>query len=198
MQDLLFEGSTDQTVITMVQTEHNKKYFPRLLQFVVVITLILIVSGCGDSNVSDLRDYVQDIKAKKVGSIPPLPEVKKYETYAYKDDDLRDPFQATIARKVAKSTNNPYQPNLKRQREVLEQFPLDTLKMVGSLEQNGQRWALIKGEDGTLYRTKRGNYMGQDHGKIVRITETEVVLQETVPDGLGGWVRRQATLSVTE
>lgn len=165
----------------------------------IVLALILVLScvSCGGGDVSDLHDYVGQIKSKKVGGIPPLPQVKDYKTYAYADENLRDPFQASISRKVVKSTNQ-YQPNLRRQREVLEQFPLDTLKMVGSLEQNGERWALIKAQDGTLYRTKRGKYMGQDHGKIIRITETEITLQETVPDGLGGWVRRQATLSVSE
>ena len=171
--------------------------FKRYKSTLSLILLTIFVTGCGNDNVSDLHDYVASVKAKKVGGIPPLPEVKEYKTYAYEDATLRDPFAPSISRKVVQ-TNNRYQPDITREREVLEQFPLDTLKMVGSLEQNGERWALIKAQDGTLYRTKRGKFMGQDHGKIIRITETDITLQETVPDGLGGWVRRQATLSVSE
>jgi len=159
--------------------------------------LALVVAGCVNDNVSDLQQHIEQVKAKKPPPIPPLPEVKQYDTYVYDETTLRDPFQASVARKVVRSNNN-LRPNLKRQREVLEQFPLDTLSMVGSLEQGGERWALIRAQDGTLYRTKKGRYIGQDYGEIIRVTDSEIVLQETVPDGLGGWVRRQATLSVSE
>ena len=165
------------------------------------LTRILFVSialaGCVNDNVSDLQTYVEKVKSKKPVPIPPLPEAKSYETYVYDETTLRDPFQASVVRKVVRSNNN-LRPNMKRQREVLEQFPLDTLTMVGSLEQGGERWALIRSQDGTLYRTKKGRYIGQDYGQIIRVTDSEIVLQETVPDGLGGWVRRQATLSVSE
>ncbi|NOZ52167.1 MAG: pilus assembly protein PilP [Gammaproteobacteria bacterium] len=159
--------------------------------------LSMTLFACGSENVSDLHSYVSEIKARKAGDIPPLPEVQSYSTYDYKEATLRDPFLPTVSRKLARS-NNGVRPDNNRQRQVLEQFPLATLKMVGSLEQSGDRWALIKSQDGTLYRTKPGKYMGQDNGKILRVTETDVVLQEIVPDGLGGWVRRQATLSVSE
>ena len=162
-----------------------------------MIAASFMLAGCGSDNVSDLQAYVQSVKAKKPNPIPPLPDVKTYETYVYDETTLRDPFQPSVARKVVRSNNN-LRPNMRRQREVLEQFPLDTLTMVGSLEQGGERWALIRSQEGTLYRTKKGRYIGQDYGQIIRVTESEIVLQETVPDGLGGWVRRQATLSVSE
>ena len=163
----------------------------------LMIAVSFMLAGCGNDNVSDLQTYVQKVKAKKPAPIPPLPDVKTYETYVYDETTLRDPFQPSVARKVVRSNNN-LRPNMRRQREVLEQFPLDTLTMVGSLEQGGERWALIRSQEGTLYRTKKGRYIGQDYGQIIRVTESEIVLQETVPDGLGGWVRRQATLSVSE
>ena len=163
----------------------------------LIVLVSLALAGCGSDNVSDLQSFVQKIKAKTPAPIPPLPKVKSYETYVYDETTLRDPFQPSIARKVVRSNNN-LRPNMRRQREVLEQFPLDTLNMVGSLEQGGERWALIRSQEGTLYRTKKGRYIGLDYGEIIRVTESEIVLQETVPDGLGGWVRRQATLSVSE
>jgi len=156
----------------------------------------LALVACSGSNVSDLHEYVNQVKAKKAGKIPELPDVQSYATYAYQDTTLRDPFMPSAPKRTL--SNNGLRPDVSRQRQILEQFPLDTLKMVGSLEQSGERWALIKAQDGTLYRTKPGKFMGQDNGKILRISENEVVLQEIVPDGLGGWVRRQATLSVSE
>lgn len=181
----------------MAAKSEKQKLIHRISKSLGVVTLCGLIIGCVNDNVSDLQAYVEKEKAKKPGPIEPLPDVKTYETYAYDETTLRDPFQPSVARKVVRSTSN-LRPDMKRNREVLEQFPLDTLNMVGSLEQGGERWALIRAKDGTLYRTKKGRYIGQDFGKIIRVTETEIILQETVPDGLGGWVRRQATLSVSE
>jgi type IV pilus assembly protein PilP len=175
---------------------HNLALFVRSAFIVLAITIV--VAGCVNDNVSDLQQHIQKVKAKKPPPIPPLPKVKTYETYSYDEATLRDPFQPSVERKVVRTNNSKLRPNMNRQREVLEQFPLDTLSMVGSLEQNGERWALIRAQNGTLYRTKKGRYIGQDYGEIIRVTENEIILQETVPDGLGGWVRRQATLSVSE
>jgi len=163
--------------------------------FIVLICLGLLV-GCGGDNLTDLNQYVKDVRARQKSQIEPLPEIVEYPIYAYEDSKLRDPFIPPAPKRMASSD-----PNLRPDNhtpDILEQFPLDTLKMVGSLEQNGQRWALIKAQDGTLYRTTKGRYMGQDNGKITKVTETQVVLQEIVPDGLGGWVKREAMISVTE
>lgn len=163
------------------------------------ILLLLTLSACGNSATDDLRQYVKEVKARKKGHIPPLPEVKSYETYTYNEKELRDPFIPTHkARPTQVSSNNGIVPDFKRPRQVLEQFPLDTLKMVGILERNHTRWALIKSEDGTLYRTRKGRYIGQNNGKITRITENSIELTEIVPDGLGGWVKRHSKLSVTQ
>jgi type IV pilus assembly protein PilP len=161
---------------------------------IVLVSLGLLVSCSGEKH-ADLADYVKKVKAKQKGRVEPLPEIVDYPTYTYDDSNLRDPFIPPAPKHIASN------PNLRpdhHKPDVLEQFPLDTLKMVGSLEQSGQRWALIKAQDGTLYRTKKGRYMGQDNGKIVGVTENKVVLQEIVPDGLGGWVKREAVLTVSE
>ena len=181
----------------MLVIMRQQKLMKILRNVLGVTTLCGLMLGCVNDNVSDLQQYVEKTKSKKAGKIEPLPDIKTHETYAYDETTLRDPFQPSVARKVVRSTSN-LRPNMKRNREVLEQYPLDTLTMVGSLEQGGAKWALVRAKDGTLYRTKKGRYIGQDYGKIIRVTETEIILQETVPDGLGGWVRRQATLSVSE
>jgi type IV pilus assembly protein PilP len=162
---------------------------------IVLISLGLLAS-CSGENLTDLHDYINQVKARQKSRIEPLPEIMEYPTYAYNQSKLRDPFIPTVTK--PKIIGDP---NLRPDHhtpDVLEQFPLDTLEMVGSLEQGGHRWALIKAQDGTLYRTKVGRYMGQDNGKIIKITETKVVLQEIVPDGLGNWVKREAVISVTE
>lgn len=167
----------------------------RVNLIVVLIGMGLLV-GCQGEKFTDLDQYVKEVKARPKSGIEPLPEIVDYPIYTYDQSQLRDPFIPPLPQKMASSDPglrpDPHTP------DVLEQFPLDTLKMVGSLEQSGQRWALIKAQDGTLYRTTKGRYMGQDNGKIVNITETQTVLREIVPDGLGGWVKREAVIGVTE
>ena len=152
--------------------------------------------ACTGGNVSDLQSYVAEVKSRKKGSVPPLPEPEHYESYAYVKEKLRDPFTPKKKKRVNAGTKIKLQ--CRPPRDILEGFPLDSLKMVGSLEQKGERWALVKGNDGTLYRTKKGKCMGQDDGKIMKITESEIVLMETVADGLGGRIKRKTVLSVSE
>lgn len=163
----------------------------------IVLVLIMALSACGEPNVSDLQQFVNDTKARQKGTIPALPKASSYETYSYDETKLRDPFTRTAPPRVATQYTG-ISPNFKRKREILEQFPLDTLTMVGSLEQSGKRWALIKAGDGTLYRMKRGNYIGQDNGRILSVSENRLELQEIVSDGLGGWIKRKSSLSVSE
>jgi type IV pilus assembly protein PilP len=87
-------------------------------------------------------------------------------------------------------------PDPNRRREELEQFPLDTLRMVGILEQNNEIWGLVQSKEKTIYRVQPDNYMGQNHGKINRITEDQIELTELIPDGIGGYIERRATLAL--
>jgi len=166
----------------------------------LISVLCVGLLACGEENISDLDEYVQKVKTRKKGKVPALPDVKSYETFNYVQTNLRDPFQPQRAKGGDGGKRNPNgpRPNLKRKREALEQHPLDTLHMVGSLEQGGERWALIKTQDGTIFRVKRGSYMGQDNGRITKITDAQVELKEIVPDGLGGWIKRKSTLGVNE
>ena len=166
-------------------------------QLCLIGVLCVGLLACGEENISDLDDYVRTVKKREKSSVPPLPEVKEFETYSYVQTKLRDPFERQLSPSgsTTSARNSGLRPDLKRKREVLEQFPLDTLSMVGSLEQGGARWALIKAQDGTIYRAKKGSYIGQDNGQILSISDSQVELQEIVPDGLGGWVKRKSTLS---
>lgn len=165
--------------------------------FLPILSLIITLSACGEPNVSDLQQFVDDTAARQQGTIPALPKASTYETYTYDETKLRDPFTRHAPPRVATQYTG-ISPNFKRKRDILEQFPLDTLSMVGSLEQGGNRWALIKASDGTLYRMKRGNYIGQENGRILSVSENRLELQEIVSDGLGGWIKRKSSLGVSE
>ncbi len=160
------------------------------------ILLGLTLAGCAEQSMDDLQAYVQEVKARQKGHIAPLPKPQEYEKFTYNSGSLRDPFEPPedTRAQVARS-NSGLQPDLNREREPLEHYALGSLRMVGSIEKDGKRWALIMTPDGTLHRATYGYHVGQDNGKIVRITETEVELKEIVPDGLGGWIERRTTLS---
>lgn len=164
--------------------------------------LALAITGCS-SDLSDLGQFVEQAKSAKRRPLPKLPELKPHETFTYRDAGLRDPFQvisfnqAQPGSEQQRSTSK-LRPDEARPKEPLEAFPLDSLRMVGVLEQQGATWALVRATDGTIHRVRTGNYVGQNYGKITDISENEVDLVEIVPDGLGGYVERHAALALSE
>lgn len=170
-----------------------------IVQGMLTLTLLFGLTACGGDQTEDLQSYVAEIKARQKSHIPPLPEPQEFEVFTYNDATLRDPFVPTAVIQAAEDTdNNGLRPDMTRERDALEQYALGSLKMMGSIEKNGQRWALIRASDGTLYRTKLGRHLGQNNGEIISITESTLELKEIVPDGLGGWIERLSTLAVTE
>lgn len=156
-----------------------------------------MLAGCGGEQYQDLREFVHNAGNGMRGRVEPLPEVKPYQAFTYNDFDLPDPFKP---RKVeaAKGGGSGLHPDFNRRKEPLEAYPLDNLKMVGTLEQNKVMYALIKTPDKTLYRVKVGNYMGQNFGKISEITESLVTLKELVQDPTGDWTEHTSTLHLQE
>ena len=128
------------------------------------------------------------------GRVEPLPEVKPYETFVYSAGTMRSPFQPG----GAGGPGSGLRPDSKRNREFLEQFSLDTLKMVGTLKLSGQMFGLVQTKDGLVHRVVPGNYMGQADGKITDITPSKISVNEIVPDGLGGYMERRASLGLNE
>lgn len=163
------------------------------------ITLLLplgfVLVACSDEP-SDLKRFVQEQEKSLPRRIEALPEVKPFEPFGYEGFDLPDPFKP---RKLAVKQNDGggLQPDLNRRKEPLEAFPLEQLKMVGTLQQGNEVFALVKA-DKTLYRVKKGNYMGQNFGLITEITEAEVKLKEIVQDGTGDWAERISSLPLLE
>lgn len=160
----------------------------------------LLVGCAGDQ--SDLEQFVAQEKAKKPGPIEPLPQIQPYETFTYDADNLRSPFvadtESTQADNQGANTGTGLQPNFNRNKEYLEQFPLDALTMVGSVEARGEKYALVADPDGSVHRVQPGNHLGQNHGEVTGISDTEINVREIVPDGLGGWMERQAAIGLDE
>lgn len=166
-----------------------------LLPLIVGLTTL---AGCGTGELSDLNNYVKEVKARPGGRIEPLPEIKPYDRFLYRDADLRDPFKPVIKASVAGTMTNQLMPNMNRDKEALEDFPLDTLRMVGSLDKGKEKWAIVKSSDGLIYRIKVGNHVGKNFGEVKAITDDRVMITEIIPDGFGGWIEREAQLVISE
>ncbi len=177
---------------------NNQKPLTMIGWGLLAIILAISLTACGDTQDEDLRNYVNEFKARKKGRIPPLPEPKKFEIFAYNDAAMRDPFVSVQVIEAAANEGSGLRPDAAREKDVLEGYALGSMKMMGSLEKNGNLWALIRAPDGTLHRTIKGRHMGRNHGEIVKITESKLELKEIVPDGLGGWIERFSTLAASE
>lgn len=164
------------------------------VRFLLVPALALSAAGCAGGN-DDLDKYINDVKARPGGRIDPLPQIKPYETFAYEAQSLRSPFQPDTPK--GRATAGP-RPEANRPKEYLEQFPLDTLKMVGTLQKDNQRYALLQTQDGLVHRVVPGNYVGQNDGRVVSVTDGEVQVEELVPDGIGGFYKRSAAIGLSD
>lgn len=162
-----------------------------------------LVACAGGGSMHDLHTYVKHVLARKGGQVPPLPEVKPYEMYAYQSDKKRNPFEpffqetdSSTGTKAAAA--NGIHPDFNRNKEELEQFPLDSLRMVGTLEEKHTMFGLVRSPDGILHRVQLGNYMGKNYGKITNILQDRIDVQEIVPNGQGGWEKNHASLALVE
>lgn len=166
----------------------------------VLIALSALGLTACSVGMSDLEDFVAQEKAKKSNRIEPIPQIKQYEAFAYVEGNRRDPFVPTEpdTRAAGAAGNSALRPDLHRNREPLEEFPLDGLRMMGIIQANGQTYALIKAPDNVIHRVTRGDHMGQNYGAITSISDSEIKLTEIIPDGFGGWMQRPASISTAQ
>jgi type IV pilus assembly protein PilP len=165
----------------------------RTLLLAGATTLALV--GCS-GDMDELQQKVAEIKARPGERIEPLPEIKPYESFTYAASSLRSPF---IPSAPARSdVANAVRPDSKRPREFLEQFPVDTMTMVGTLQLQGRTYGLVQGKDGLVHRVLPGNFMGQNDGRVISVTATKISLIEIIPDGVGGYIERPAALALNE
>jgi len=167
--------------------------------------IISLLAGCGDESFSDLHQYISKVKAKPKGIIEKLPEIKAIEPFAFKPEELRDPFTPMEQPAEIDGTgegavaNSSVKKDLKRRHEELENYPLDGLKMVGTINMKSKLWGLIRASDKTIHRVQVGNYLGKNDGKITSINPDKIEFTEIVADKQpGAWREQQATLALTE
>jgi type IV pilus assembly protein PilP len=161
----------------------------------------LLLAGCGDSDVKEVRDWMAQVKAETRPAVKPLPEPKEFVPFAYNEKDMVDPFSPNKLlvelAKVAETSNNPLKPDMNRPREVLESYPLDTMRVVGVLQKGGANYALLQ-IDKAVYQVRVGQRIGQNYGLVTRVSEGAVDIRETVQDAAGEWVERTAKLELQE
>jgi len=161
----------------------------------------LLLAGCGASDVREVQDWMAQVKKETRVSVKPIPEPKTFIPFAYTARESLDPFTpnkllAELAR-AAESSNDKLKPDTNRRRELLENYPLDTLSMVGTIEKGGISYALIQ-LDRQVYQVRAGQHIGQNFGTVVAVSDGAVNIKEVVQDAGGEWVERLAKLELQE
>lgn len=163
----------------------------------ISLLIFALLAGCGGDEIQDLRDFVKNAGVDMRGKVEPPPDIKPYEPFTYENDaSLPDPFKPR--KQNVRASVGGGQPNLDRPKEELEDYPLESLKMVGYLFQKKVGHAIIRSSEGKIYHVKAGNYIGQNFGRVVSVTETEVKIKEMVQDSAGDWAERESTLQLME
>jgi len=174
------------------------------LKLLLVILTAFVLTGC-NQGIGDLQQFVNKTKAKPPGRVEPIPPFIPYQNFEYTTQNLRDPFKTVDFRRpeqqpdgIINETASGPRPDIDRVREPLEDFPLDTLRFKGTVTKNGTKWGLIFAPDNTIHRVLEGNYVGQNHGRIITLTDGLIDLTEIVPDGLGNYIERSAAIALIE
>jgi type IV pilus assembly protein PilP len=155
------------------------------------------MTACG-SGMGDLEEYVAEVKSRKTNQIEPIPQIKQYEAYTYVGGDRRNPFVRAEPAKDPNAPGNTIRPDPNRNPEPLEEFPLDGLRMLGTINTADGVFALVKAPDNVVHRVTNGNHMGQNYGRITSVSDTAIELLEIIPDGFGGFMERPATLALSQ
>ncbi len=161
----------------------------------------LLLAACGSDDLDEVRDFVKNAHADKKPKVEPLPEIKTQESFAYNSANLPDPFASFNLKPSAGNKGagaGVAGPDPNRRKEPLEDYPLDSLKMVGTISRGKQSFAIIQAPDGTVHRAKTGDHMGQSSGLVTKVTEEKINLIELIQGPLGDWVEREASLSLLE
>jgi type IV pilus assembly protein PilP len=165
------------------------------------LALAVLAAGCA-RDMGDLEEYALEVKSRTSKNIEPIPQPKPYEPFVYEPGERRDPFLAILQSRDSAIAGaggaGAIKPDFNRPKEPLEEFPLDALRMVGTITMQQQAFALIRAPDAVVHRVSVGDHLGQNYGKITSISETEVVLMEIIPDGLGGYIQRPAAVALTQ
>ncbi len=170
----------------------------------VAVFVLLGVVGCSSSDQAELQQWMTDQRTAIKPKVEPLPEPGKFSPQPYNQESAIEPFSNQKLTQALKRDSNQatanvalIAPELNRRKEPLEASPLDTVSMVGSLIKTGQPVALVR-VDNLIYQVRAGNYLGQNYGRVTKVTETGLSLREIVQDAAGEWIERPATLQLLE
>jgi len=180
---------------------HASRFLGMCVRMCGLAALVLGLGACGRGITStpgeapNLERWVADVRARPAPPLEPLPVMQQFETFEYAAQDMRDPF--------SDAWRNPeggagLRPDPNRPKQPLEQFPLDSLDMVGTIGQGPGLLALVMAPDKVTHRVRPGTYMGQNDGRVVGVYEDRVELVELVPDGAGGWLERPASIALED
>ncbi len=172
----------------------------RLTHLVAALLSAATVAGCG-AELDELQQWMEQQKREAKPNVAPLQPPKKFDPQPYAAADTVEPFStqklAVALKRDERAPSSLLAGELKRRKEPLEAYPLDSMNMVGSVNKQGRPFALLR-VDGLLYQVKVGDYMGQNYGRVLRIGDTDLVLREVVQDAAGEWIERNSTLQLLE
>ncbi len=162
------------------------------------LVAVALLGACSpDTDYSDLNAFMDEVDSRPRGRIEPLPPIETVPPFSYLASNKRSPFEPPVVLKRVERQSGPkVEPDFNRVKQYLEQFTIGQLAMVGTLAQGPTTYALIQDAEGGVHRVQSGDFMGTDHGRIRGVGETSIELIEIVPDGIGGWVERERTVSL--
>ncbi|KQW51695.1 MULTISPECIES: pilus assembly protein PilP [unclassified Roseateles] len=166
----------------------------------IALCSAVALAGCG-SDVEELHQWMEQQRKEAKATVTPLLPPKKFLPQPYESGTGADPFSpqklSVAIKQEAAQPNSLLTAEISRRKEPLEAYPLDNMSMVGSLTRDARRYALLR-VDSLLYQVRAGDYLGQNFGRITKITETEITLREVVQDAAGEWIERTSTLQLQE
>lgn len=165
-----------------------------------IVLAVSVLAACGN-DVSDLQAFTEQVKNTTQPSIEPIPQVEKFESFEYSVSGMRSPFvepEPELVQDKLGQSLDCLQPNFRRAKEPLEKFPLDNIRMRGTMGGKDKIYALASASNGSLYRIGVGNYLGLFHGRVVKITPDYIHIEEMVPDGTGCWDTRKAEITILD
>lgn len=183
----------------MLNVARRTHFFLKHCQRCLFLVGVLLLSACGNpTDTADLRKFMAEVAAKPRGTIPAIPEFEAYEPYKYGAANRRSPFEppVVIVDRAQNQVRTLIRPPTDHVKQPLELFNIGSLTMVGTLARNQTYWGLIVDQEGVVHRVQIGDYMGTQWGKIKRIRESGIDLEEIVSDGVGGWLPRPRTIEM--